>query len=228
MGLVLEPEEEAALFMYIVEGCQIGDDKHSKDHPSYPHNYSSLFEKYDRIGCAETIPAIIQKYGKTVSKATFRGHGKNSWDPKQEDADRTIAPGMIGKNFFSVSWDIGSAKTFIGARCCFFEITLKNAKVLQLSTISFDRSLKGGMYPPENAELVQRTQKERNEYLKYILNYDHEILVLGGGDFTPLGKPIMRGTMETYVTTYTGKTMGGRRRRTYRRKMSRKRKTTSS
>lgn len=220
MSLVLEPEEEAALFLYIIDGCKV-----EKPINWTVSNYLNYLDEYDRSGCKVTIPAIIEKYGKVVNDMTYyRGHGKFSFEQTQRDADRIIAPGMASKKFFSVSWDIGSAKTFTGRGCCLFEITLKNAKLLQLDTVSFERSFKGGLYPPEKADEVDKERARRNENLMYLLNYDHEVLVLGGGEFTPLGEPVMKGKTLMYSTTYTGKTMGGRRRRTYRRK----RKTTSS
>jgi hypothetical protein len=231
MSLVLEPEEEAALFMYILDGCKAGDDEPGVKSHQRPSNYSSLFEEYNRSGCAVTIPAIIEKYGKVVNdKVTYRGHGKGSFVQPAKDADREIGPRMAGKKFFSVSWDIRSAYQFTGDNCCLFEITLKNAKVLQLSTVSFARSKEGGIYPADIAERVEQERAERNEHLEFVLNWDREILVLGGGEFSPLGEPVMYKDKKTamYSTTYTGKTMGGRRRRTYRRKVSRKRKTTSS
>jgi len=232
MGLVLEPEEEAALFMYILDGCKAGGEELGVESHQRPSNYSSLFEEYNRSGCAVTIPAIIEKYGKVVNdKVTYRGHGKGSFVQPAIDADREIGPRMAGKKFFSVSWDIRSAYQFTGDICCLFEITLKNAKVLQISTVSFARSKEGGIYPADIAERVEQERAARNENLEYVLNWDREILVLGGGEFSPLGEPVMYKrdkTMAMYSTTYTGKTMGGRRRRTYRRRMSRKRKTTSS
>jgi hypothetical protein len=227
MSLVLEPEEEAALFMYILDGCKAGDDEISMKFVERPHNYSLLFREYNRSGCKVTIPAIIEKYGKVVNgKVVYRGHGLMSFEQPAKDADRTIAPGMAGKGFFSASWDIRSAYQFTGDNCCLFEITLKNAKVLQLSTVSFARSMEGGVYPTVISKLVEEQRTRRNERLEYLLNWDREFLVLGGGEFSPLGEPVMYKDKKTamYSTTYTGKTMGGRRRRTYRRK----RKTTSS
>ena len=239
MGLVLEPEEEAALFIYILDGCMAGNEQPGVKHEDQPHNYSSLFEEYNRSGCTVTIPAIIEKYGEVVNdKVLYRGHGVESWpsQPEKQAADRTIAPRMVGKGFFSVSWDILTAFNFSGDGCCMFEITLKNAKILDMATISFARSKEGGMYPADMAERVEKERAERNDTLDYKLRFDRECLVLGGGEFTPLGKPVKykEGTKlvtDMYSTTYTGKKMGGRRRRTVRRrkmKMSRKRKTTSS
>lgn len=223
MGLVLKPEEEAALFIYILDGCMTGDEKPGVQ----PHNYSSLFEEYNRSGCTVTIPAIIEKYGEVVNEVAYRGHGVQS----AKDADREIAPGMAGKGFFSVSRDIRTAFQFTGDTCCLFEITLKDAKVLKIATISFARSMEGGIYPADMAERVEKERAERNLHLKYLLNFDREYLVLGGGEFTSLGEPVKYkgGKVDMYSTTYTGKKMGGRRRRTMRRrKMYRKRKTTSS
>lgn len=239
MGLVLEPEEEAALFIYILDGCMAGNEQPGVKHEDQPHNYSSLFEEYNRSGCKVTIPAIIEKYGEVVNdKVLYRGHGVESWpsQPEKQAADRTIAPGMAGRGFFSVSWDILTAFSLSGDGCCMFEITLVNAKILDIATISFARSKEGGMYPAGMAERVEKERAERNDTLDYKLSYDRECLVLGGGEFTPLGKPVKykEGTKlvtDMYLTTYTGKKMGGRRRRTVRRrkmKMSRKRKTTSS
>lgn len=237
MGLVLEPEEEAALFIYILDGCMAGNEQPGVKHEHQPHNYSSLFEEYNRSGCKVTIPAIIEKYGKVVNdKVVHRGHGVESWTQSAKDADREIAPGMAGRGFFSVSWDILTAFSLSGDGCCMFEITLKNAKILDIATISFARSKEGGIYPADMAERVEKERAERNEMLDYKLRFDRECLVLGGGEFTPLGKPVKykEGTKlvtDMYSTTYTGKKMGGRRRRTVRRrkmKMSRKRKTTSS
>ena len=236
MGLVLEPEEEAALFIYILDGCMAGNERPGVKHEHQPHNYSSLFEEYNRSGCKVTIPAIIEKYGEVVNAVVYRGHGVESWTQSAKDADREIAPRMAGKGFFSVSWDILTAFSLSGDGCCMFEITLKNAKILDIATISFARSKEGGMYPADMAERVEKERAERNEMLDYELRFDRECLVLGGGEFTPLGKPVKykEGTKlvtDMYSTTYTGKKMGGRRRRTVRRrkmKMSRKRKTTSS
>jgi len=227
MSLVLEPEEEAALFMYILDGCKAGDNELGVKSHQRPHNYSLWFREYNRSGCKVTIPAIIEKYGKVVNdKVTYRGHGKASFVQPAKDADREIAPRMADKKFFSVSWDIRSAFQFTGDNCCLFEITLKNAKVLQLSTVSFARSMEGGVYPTVISKIVEQERAERNEHLEFVLNWDREFLVLGGGEFSPLGEPVMYKDKKTamYSTTYTGKTMGGRRRRTYRRK----RKTTSS
>lgn len=236
MGLVLEPEEEAALFIYILDGCMTGNEQPGVKHEHQPHNYSSLFEEYNRSGCKVTIPAIIEKYGEVDNdKVLYRGHGVDSWTQSAKDADREIAPRMVGKGFFSVSWDILTAFNFSGDGCCMFEITLKNAKILDMATISFARSKEGGMYPADMAERVEKERAERNEMLDYKLRFDRECLVLGGGEFTPLGKPVKykEGTKlvtDMYSTTYTGKKMGGRRRTVRRRKMkmSRKRKTTSS
>jgi|688.fasta_scaffold482144_1 hypothetical protein len=233
MSLVLEPEEEAALFMYILDGCKAGGKELGVKSHQRPHNYSLWFREYNRSGCKVTIPAIIEKYGKVVNdKVTYRGHGVRSFVQPAKDADRMIAPRMADKKFFSVSRDIRSAFQFTGDICCLFEITLKNAKVLDLSTVSFARSKEGGIYPAVISKIVEQERAERNENLEYLLNWDREILVLGGGEFTPLGEPKKYkngkigedGKMDAYSTTYTGKTMGGRRRRTYRRK----RKTTSS
>ena len=229
MGLVLEPEEEAALFIYILDGCMSGDEKPGVQSHQQPHNYSSLLEEYNRSGCTVTIPAIIEKYGVVVAnKVTYRGHGVQS----AKDADREIAPGMAGKGFFSVSRDVRSALQFTGNTCCLFEITLKDAKVLEIATISFARSIEGGIYPADMAERVEKERAERNLHLEFLLNFDREYLVLGGGKFTPIEEPVKYkgGKVDMYSTTYTGKKMGGRRRSVRRRKMkmSRKRKTTSS
>lgn len=214
-----------------------GNEQPGVKHEDQPHNYSSLFEEYNRSGCTVTIPAIIEKYGEVVNdKVLYRGHGVDSWTQSAKDADREIAPRMAGKGFFSVSWDILTAFNFSGDKCCMFEITLKNAKLLDIATISFARSKEGGMYPADMAERVEKERAERNDTLDYKLRFDRECLVLGGGEFTPLGKPVKykegeKLVTDMYSTTYTGKKMGGRRRRTVRRrkmKMSRKRKTTSS
>jgi hypothetical protein len=112
-----------------------------------------------------------------------------------------------------------------------FEITLKDAKVLDIATISFARSREGGIYPADMAERVEKERAARNLQLKFALDFDREYLVLGGGEFTPLGELVKyKGKIDMYSTTYTGKKMGGRRRTVRRRKVkvSRRRKTTSS
>jgi hypothetical protein len=205
-----------------------GNEEPGVKHEDQPHNYSSLFEEYNRSGCTVTIPAIIEKYGKVVNgKVAYRGHGVQS----AKGTDREIAPGMAGKGFFSVTYDILSAYQFTGDDCCMFEITLKDAKVLDIATISFARSREGGIYPADMAERVEKERAARNLQLKFALDFDREYLVLGGGEFTPLGELVKyKGKIDMYSTTYTGKKMGGRRRTVRRRKVkvSRRRKTTSS
>ena len=247
MARVLEPEEEAAIFIYVLQGCHLEVDRSKIDEDdivSYPENYRSFFAKYSESGCSTIIPTIIEKYGSSKPLVVYRGQGRDMGSPEDLARDRTIAPGMANRMFFSTSSQIKSAVGFTGVGawafrdeptgeedvgCCVFEITLKNAKFLPVYTISFDRSRK---LRGEGETDEQR--KQRNERFDGMLQFDREVLVKGGGTFVDQKGPATiravnvlhehEEAVEKYTVTYAGNDRGGlRRTRRRRARMSRRR-----
>lgn len=169
---VLSPEEEIALFAYVVDNCGIKD--------PVPETLKS----YNATGCKTVIPAIITNHGRSSGPdmVVYRGQ----YDKKYIDYDRS-------KPFFSVTTDSEYAHTFAsklydeddeeiewdGIDCCVFKIHLQNVQILDLNEISFDRVLRN---PPPIVNLDDDTLPILQKF-KNLVNNESEILVLGGGSF---------------------------------------------
>ena len=169
--IVLDEEEELALFTYVVDNCGIK--------PPIPESLTT----YNDQGCSSIIPTIIRKYGKSsgLDMLVYRGQ----YDKKEITISKS-------KPFFSVTTDPNYAETFasmivdtdhpelkLGIDCCIFKIHLQNVMILDLANISFDRVLKN---PPQliNADDSKVPILEK---FKDLLGSESEILVLGGGSF---------------------------------------------
>jgi hypothetical protein len=161
----LSPDEELALFAYVVDNCLIK--------PPVPPN----LQTYNDTGCKASIPAIIKTHGKSsgLDMVVYRGQ----YDKKEISYD-------ISKPFFSVTTDPEYAHTFAsklyeedgeeikwGIDCCVFKIHLQNVQILDLKEISFDRVRK------EPPALAPDALEKFNAFIKD----ESEILVLGGGSF---------------------------------------------
>jgi hypothetical protein len=168
---VLSPDEELALFAYVVDNCLIN--------PPVPESLKS----YNERGCSSVIPAIITNHGRSSGDdmVVYRGQ----YDKKKIEYGES-------KPFFSVTTDPEYAHTFAsklydekgkeikwGIDCCVFRIHLQNVQILDLTEISFDRVLDN---PPPIVNLdddkLSILQKFEN-----LVNNESEILVLGGGSF---------------------------------------------
>lgn len=158
MGLVLTPEEEAVVIMYIV-------------------NYYDCDDK-----CWDDLAAIIRKYGQRRTGIVYRGMGSPRILKKRPFLSTTPLRKMA-ELFMPVDWDApGGPKKL----CCLHKIHLVNAPVLSTRSIKYSLSKEVERlykaYKPEKPwsrvgplidELVFADEKQNGE----------EVIVLNDGVF---------------------------------------------